>query len=388
MEQNEDLESGKVVMAENSGISWTTHTFNPWMGCTKVSPACQFCYAERDMDHRFRKVQWGPSGNRIITTESNWKLPLKWNKDAQCKFDSDRDGNCPRHLEGCPRPRVFCASLADVFEDWDGPILNSRGHRLWHDHVSGETFAIGEAKQVDPNNAQLRYLTMDDVRRRLFKLIDATPNLDWLLLTKRPENIRKMWQKVGLPDSGIQGTLGRRLRLDNIWLGTTVENQDYANKRIPELLKCRDLSPVLFLSCEPLLGPIDLRSLRIGAEFDKTGLPWFDALDGTSFSCDDVGKGYPSIDWVIAGGESGPEARPSNPGWFRSLRDQCADAGVPFHFKQWGEWAPSDLLYERCKSVDTHAFDEDSQVFRVGKKQAGRLLDDVLHDAFPSVVER
>lgn len=185
---------------------------------------------------------------------------------------------------------------------------------------------------------------MQDVRNRLFELIDDTPYLDWLLLTKRPENIRRMWPKfdqrceVRSADGNLENLYGHRR--PNVWLGTSVENQDQANKRIPELLKLRDLSPVLFLSCEPLLGPVDLQGLRIGSEFDNTGLPWFDALDGTAFSSDDVGHGNPSINWIIAGGESGPNARPMHPDWARSLRDQCQASGVPFHFKQWGEWHP------------------------------------------------
>jgi hypothetical protein len=167
-------------------------------------------------------------------------------------------------------------------------------------------------------------VTMDDVRARLFRLIDATPNLDWLLLTKRPENIQRMWVK-GFCDNHVceaSKTTGifcphdscdlddgvRAAGRSNVWLGTSVENQEYAEKRIPHLLGCRDLARVLFLSCEPLLGPVDLSRWMSSAEEGKF--------------------------WVIAGGESGPEARPSHPNWFRGLRDQCAAAGVPFHFKQ------------------------------------------------------
>lgn len=103
-------------MAENSHISWTDNTFNPWMGCTKVSPACQHCYAERDMDHRYGKVSWGPNGNRVKTSEANWRKPLRWNREAT---DSGK------------RLYVFCASLADVFEDWKGPIVNAAGQTLY-----------------------------------------------------------------------------------------------------------------------------------------------------------------------------------------------------------------------------------------------------------------
>jgi protein gp37 len=177
----------------------------------------------------------------------------------------------------------------------------------------------------------------------------------------------------------------------NVWLGTSVENQEYADKRIPELLKCRDLSPVLFLSCEPLLGPVDLNA-------DGGWLVPWEKSDGVCgpdawnemFVCanNHSAKRYlksekhgrniclqsgceatvypakPGIDWVIAGGESGPEARPTDPEWFRSLRDQCQTAGVPFLFKQWGEFG------EHLEQ-------------RVGKVRAGRSLDGVIHDGFP-----
>ena len=335
-------------MAENTKIEWAHHTFNPWLGCTKVSPACKNCYAERDFDHRLGQVQWGPNGTRVLTSNDNWAKPLKWSRDVQKQFEVAQAqwvADCCVGTKSYPEPelhqfrkRVFCASLADVFEDWQGPIVDSIG---------------GEVRIEGPDGPG-RLITMHDVRTRLFALIDATPNLDWLLLTKRPENIRKMWPAVGFPDAGVPGTLGRQLHLSNVWLGTSVENQEYADKRIPELLKCRDLSPVLFLSCEPLLGRVNFRWAKWDSWNDANGKPRLrvDELDGLRM-----------LDWVIAGGESGPEARPSDPDWFRSLRDQCQTAGVPFLFKQWGE------------------FDENLQ--RVGKVRAGRSLDGVIHDGFP-----
>ena len=250
------------------------------------------------------------------------------------------------------RPRVFCASLADVFEDWKGPIVNSKGERGVIDCNGGWWFTNGPVSNCYE-------LTMDVVRQRLFALIDATPNLDWLLLTKRPENIKKMIPcrtdtscDGDCADCSLDGSRCRSRK--NIWLGCSVENQEYADKRIPELLKCRDLSPVLFLSCEPLLGPVNFRWAKWDSWNDANGKPRLrvDELDGLRM-----------LDWVIAGGESGPQARPTDPEWFRSLRDQCQTAGVPFLFKQWGE------------------FDESLQ--RVGKVRAGRSLDGVTHDGFP-----
>lgn len=327
-------------MAENSGISWTDHTFNPWMGCTKVSPACKNCYAERDMDHRFDKVAWGPNGTRVKTSPANWMKPVYYNKNAISR------GN---------RTRVFCASLADVFEEWDGPI---------HDH-KGNILTNATAETAGPNS---RRLTMDDLRKDLFELIDATPNLDWLLLTKRPENIAKMWPRRSdyqyIPEAGLLNEYPMHHR-PNVWLGTTVENQEWADKRIPALLQCRDLPAKLFLSMEPLFGFVDIRPpLWLEDSYFKLRRPNFER----------------GLDWVIAGGESGPDARECHPDWFRWLRDQCAAAGVPFHFKQWGEWLPDT----QNPKMDTSSLPRDCTfAIKVGTKNSGRLLDGVLHDAFP-----
>lgn len=367
-------------MAENSRIEWTNHTFNPWMGCTKVSPACAHCYAERDFDHRYQKVKWGPNGTRVLTSDANWRKPLQWNQEAaDCEVS----------------PRVFCASLADVFEDWQGPIHNSSGRELWIDGRG--PFVRGENYKGDG-----RLLTMSDVRSRLFDLIDATPNLDWLLLTKRPENIRKMWPSADMFDSDSE----HKAYWPNVWLGTSVENQEYADQRIPELLKCRDLSPVLFLSCEPLLGPVDLTIDGLSCSLCRECInqsPDRETNVVECQKCDSTGIGKNVlIDWVIAGGESGPDARPSHPDWFRSLRDQCSAESMAFHFKQWGEWFPtrqarhSDLSKDARKQVIlrpdgqiTTGFLEygvDACVMdRIGKRAAGRILDGVTYDELPKV---
>jgi protein gp37 len=253
------------------------------------------------------------------------------------------------------RARVFCASWADVFEDWSGPILDSKGRRLCL-FEDGKT--IKPLLECECPNSRWRFLTMDDCRRDLFRLIDATPRLDWLLLTKRPENIRRM---VPYFDGAeMSGDLQYR---HNVWYGTTTENQKYADERIHHLVHgCRDLSPVLFVSAEPLLG-----ELRLQHDFDGEKVRnW-------------LGEG--GINWVISGGESGPKARPSHPDWHRSLRDQCVAAGVPFHFKQWGEFAPVD---NGMALGGIHAFaDSEDCVMRVDKKAAGRLLDGKLWDQFP-----
>lgn len=290
-------------MAENSAIEWTDHTFNPWLGCTKISPACDHCYAEGWAKRTGQAALW--QGERRRTSEANWREPLKWNKKAR---------------EFATRYRVFCASLADVFDN-----------------------------QVP-----------QEWRRDLWALIAATPSLDWLLLTKRPQNIDRM-----LPHAWNGGW-------PNVWLGTTVENQEEAERRIPHLLQVP--AHIRFLSCEPLLGPLDLTAVHIVRPFPGT----LNAMRGTIWPAqglDDLGVEPmigPRLDWIIAGGESGPGARPAHPDWARGLRDQCRAADVAFFWKQWGDWTPFGTL--------------DQSVYfpqRVGKKAAGRLLDGVTHDEYP-----
>ena len=238
-------------MGENSKIEWCDHTFNPWLGCTPLSPACDFCYADGWAKRTGQAHLW--KGDRRRTALSNWQQPYKWNRNAAAKGI---------------RYRVFCASLADVFDN-----------------------QVPEEWRVD-----------------LWQVIHDTPSLDWLLLTKRPQNIGDM-----LPRSSTWPW-------PNVWLGTTAENQAEADRRIPQLLATP--AAVRFLSCEPLLGPISLDRWPVGSMFPAAML----------------GKVEGGFDWVIAGGESGPGARPMHPGWGRSLRDLCAAAGVPYFHKQNGEW--------------------------------------------------
>lgn len=345
-------------MAENTKIEWATHTFNPWRGCSKVSPGCARCYAEKH-ESRFGRVKFGPNGTRVITSDANWRKPVAWDREAK---------------ESGIRKQVFCASLADVFEDWQGPILGNRGHELRYcgDGCAGgkhRFLPVEEARDVD---AFHRRANMDHVRLALFDLIDATPNLDWLLLTKRIENVFEMWPR---------DERGRLRHLPNIWLGTSTENQLWADKRLPYLheAKRRNIVEITFVSAEPLLGPIMLQGER----------------DGTVYS--HLGEG--GIGWVITGGESGPEARPSHPDWFRAIRDQCEASGTAFHFKQHGEWVDeyheavghtegkcerSDEFVRLIRQPTGEVVDyEGRYMYRVGKKAAGRELDGRTHDGFP-----
>lgn len=324
-------------MAENSKIEWTDHTFNPWIGCTKVSDGCKHCYAETLMDKRYGRVKWGPQGKRVRTSAANWNKPLSWDRKAKA--------------EG-RRYRVFCASLADVFEDKpDQPV-------------------------------------MDEWRYHLLHLIGLTPNLDWLLLTKRPENAQRLIDRAHDGDGGKWtngiGQYSGKLP-SNVWIGTSVENQQTADERIPELLKIP--AAVRFLSIEPLLGCVDL-SLWLGAGYVTLGA-------NGKITPVNVPINKP-IHWVIVGGESGSNARPMHPDWARALRDQCQAAGVPFFFKQWGEFAPFNntvTMHEMSRETGwVHrdgrywklpkkgrcfegGIEDVEMVMRIGKKAAGRLLD-------------
>jgi protein gp37 len=360
---------------ENSKIEWTDHTFNPWIGCTKVSPGCARCYAETLDRNRFSKTlgaaskekpipHWGKGAPRHKT--ATWKEPLKWNNQVNrrcrdCGFLwVGGDGYCPgcekNECDWIQRPKVFCASMSDWLDD----------------EVPVEWLAD------------------------LLKLIYDTPHLDWLLLTKRPENWRPRLLQVFAGsfrildepfECWLQGWLGYSPP-ENVWIGTTVENQECADKRIPELLGIP--AKIRFLSCEPLLGPLELED-------------YLDPIDGGY-----VGRSF--IDWIICGGESGPDSRAMHPDWARSLRDQCQEAGVPFFFKQWGEWSPhtpsayninnvalfneaenghvpiylKDLEEERKDNWDEHQ-PGDVRMYRAGKAAAGRLLDGREWSEFPGV---
>lgn len=223
-------------MGEKTGIQWTDHTFNPWWGCAHVSPGCVHCYAET-LAKRYGNDVWGAKSPRRFFGEKHWAEPRKWNREAEAKGR---------------RHRVFCASMADVFEPRED---------------------------------------LTPWREKLWALIADTPWLDWQLLTKRPEEVNRM---VRLPG-----------RQPNLWIGTSVENQEWADKRIPILADT--LAAIKFLSCEPLVGPVFLEPEYLAA-----------------------------VDWVIVGGESGPGARTMDLEWARVLVEQCCEVNVPVFVKQLG----------------------------------------------------
>ncbi|VWB82851.1 phage Gp37Gp68 [Burkholderia aenigmatica] len=324
-------------MSENTKIEWCDHTFNPWEGCQKVGPGCDHCYAET-RNARFAggtAANWGPGAPRRRTSLANWRKPLAW-EAAHAEFFAAHGR----------RQRVFCASLADVFDN-----------------------AVDPAWRVD-----------------LFRLIAKTPNLDWPLLTKRIGNAHAMLNEV-VDELSCGINTWDELPWPGISIGATIVNQVEAERDIPKLLAVP--ARVRFLSMEPLLGPVTLN-------------PWLLAEHGRRL----IGA-HPGIDWVIVGGESGSGARPMHPDWARDLRDQCAAAGVPFHFKQHGEWAPGSGDFGTGR-FETAAIARDGRVapggyrvedfphgaasgdgwamvHRAGKRAAGRLLDGRTHDEFPEV---
>lgn len=342
-------------MAENSNIQWTDHTFNPWRGCTKVSEGCKNCYAET-MSGRNPKVlgMWGPNGTRVVASEAMWAEPLKWNQQAKawllhvelCKQTgiSDPVEEWKRRDNGNPppvthRPRVFCASLADVFEDWQGLMSSSDGDIL---HVCNACDSWRTMQKMCCGPLAHMPLVMADVRTRLFNLIDQTPYLDWLLLTKRPQNIIGMWPIH--PSGKHQEGMGFKeaYRRDNVWIGCTVENQQMANERIPHLRQIP--AKVRFLSVEPHLGPVDLANWL----YMPCGRPPSAILSG--HLCRDCAGWRPQIHWVICGGESGGNARPFNLDWARSLLLQCKVTGISFFMKQMGSH-PTDVEHVTTAST-------------------------------------
>lgn len=335
-------------MAENSKIEWTDTTWNPVTGCTPVSPGCTNCYAAQLAATRLKHLPayeglatvnsrgQGVFNGTIKLHEDKLILPLKWRK---------------------PR-RIFVNSMSDLF----------------HESVPFEF--------ID----------------KVFAVMALCPQHTFQVLTKRPERMAEYTSGVGL----VGGPEGRRVRifnaadgltvsdlryddvpwpLPNVWLGTSVENQETADQRIPHLQRCP--AAVRFLSCEPLLSGVDIA---------------YSCFNGA----DSFGE-LPGIHLVIVGGESGPNARPMHPDWARSLRDQCVNAGVPFFFKQWGEWVSMSELIRHDKATVMSALPSQHSIslngdvskefvegccsmYRVGKARAGRLLDGREWNEFPEAL--
>ncbi len=346
-----------------TAIEWTDTVWNPVTGCSKVSEDCRNCYAFALHDMRHKAYQEGKKlpqqyakpFNEIQLFSDRLEQPLKWRK---------------------PR-RIFVNSMADLFHD-DVPF----------DFID-QVFAVMALCQqhtfqilTKRPKRMLEYFAVNETR--WYKLADIAPYMEqWGWIS--PEDAAN----IAPPGS----TLPKwpRWPLPNVWLGTSVENQKAADERIPLLLQTP--AAVRFLSCEPLLGPVDLDSIPGMDGIRETVLDpecWGDCDCNNMFGYDlgcrrngGDGRLTRRIDWVICGGESGPNARPMHPDWVESLRDQCQSAGVPFFFKQWGEWAPFNQM-DKLPGHETNAVKMGNVTcWRVGKQRAGRLLDGVEWNEFP-----
>jgi protein gp37 len=291
-------------MAEATKIQWTSSTWNPWRGCTKVHAGCDHCYAEA-WSHRnpAQLGVWGDEGTRVSGADSMWNAPLRWQRQAE------KTG---------VRHSCF-PSLMDPFED-----------------------------RAD----------LVPLRERMFRVIDQCPLVDFLLLTKRPENVRRMWPLVGtdiVPPAEMERPFASELDIkrfrSNVWVGTSISDQATVDKYVPELLKLRDLSAVLFLSAEPLVGPVQFASKGvIPASGDHPEMYGFmiGKDDGESLlqKTPEEALAKSGLDWVIVGGESGPKARPCDVDWVQSIVEQCKSASVPVFVKQLGAVVRSDKSFE------------------------------------------
>ena len=313
------------MMGDATAIEWTDATWNPVTGCTAVSSGCDHCYAQT-LAERFRGTpgHYFEHGFDVELRPGKLEQPLRWSR---------------------PR-RIFVNSMSDLF----------------HPEIP------------------------DDYIARVFAVIALARQHTFQLLTKRPARMRSLLQAEAFRravDDAIAGVVAafrpadvwyQSWPLPNLWIGVSAEDQKTADLRVWALLDTP--AALRFVSAEPLLGPIDftrLRPSRIGGALTRDGLrPVEDSKCG--------GELEPALDWVIVGGESGREARPMHPRWVRDIRDQCTAADVPFLFKQWGEWAPAEVI---ARFRDYHHFDDGTEVRRVGRKAAGRILDRRVWDSTP-----
>lgn len=329
-------------MSDKTGIEWTDATWNPVTGCTKVSQGCKHCYAEREWPRMTKLVPAyaGRDFTDVRTHGDRLDQPIRWAK----------------------RRMIFVNSMSDLFHPAvpDGFI----------DIVFGVMWAcLYGRKEQDGHIFQVLTKRADRMR-------------DYLITDRR-----EAWAQAAVrhgggidPDGLYDQTMDlARAPHPRIWLGVSVEDQASADTRIPLLLGTP--AAVRWISAEPLLGPVSLPFERIGhwnALAIKSNQPWATTR----------------LHWVVVGGESGPKARQMHPAWARSLRDQCAASGVPFLFKQWGEWIDDDnidganlrapQIADPDKFFSEHNWKDGLSSWRVGKKAAGRLLDGVLHDGYPT----
>lgn len=345
-----------MAMGDKSKIEWTDATWNPVTGCTKVSQGCKFCYAERQFPRVYGRDEVLPTVP--VSTLENYRTEglLRYRKFTDVKCLPDRLDQ-PLHWK---RPRmIFVNSMSDLF----------------HEDVPDEFIA------------------------RVFAVMFMARWHTFQILTKRPQRMREFciynqgYVRDALRSMGASDFDHEILNCywpgPNVWLGVSVEDQQTANERIPLLLQTP--AAVRWVSAEPLLAPVDFTG-PLYAE-GQAGRPGISSLDAREMW-------MPRLDWIVCGGESGPSARPMHPDWARSIRDQCKSAGVPFFFKQWGEWAPAHTWHQLDGGVWMHCSGEifspvkgepfrpaplSTHMIRYGKKRSGAFLDGVEHKEYPEV---
>jgi protein gp37 len=320
-------------MTTKSNIAWTNTTWSPVTGCTKVSDGCKHCYAEREVETRWSKnpksIFFGRKFTDVQIHPEQLDKPLHWKK--------------PQRIFVCPRADLFHESVPDEFID------------------------------------------------KVFAVMALAPQHVFQVLTKRPGRMLEYMSKgvanrVGRAVTCTQGWYpsavdrAHAMPLPNVWIGVSVENQATADERIPLLLQTP--AAVRWVSAEPLLGPINLMKNTTVLERLRVQKS---LADGATIEF--MRRHLEMLDWVIAGGESGPHARPMHPDWARTLRDQCQDAGVPFFFKQWGEWIPMmGCVGSIPVRADKITLGDGTIMGWAGTKRAGRRIDGVLHDEYPKAI--
>jgi protein gp37 len=336
-------------MGDTTTIEWTNKTWNPVRGCSRVSAGCVHCYAERIAARFSNRTNYG--GGEYLANDSGRKRPGIFDQFAVTTLSGPRwtgkveliESKLTEPLHWKKPCRVFVNSMSDLFHE----------------------------------------ALPDEAIDRVFAVMALCPHITFQVLTKRPARMlewftpdarRETWEHVRIKCALMRTSMSEEWSwpLPNVWLGVSVEDQATADERIPLLLQTP--AAIRFVSYEPALGPVNFDQRP--EDNDK---PYW-------FSCFCPAFGQPGIDWIIAGGESGPGARSPHPNWFRNARDQCIGAGVPFFFKQWGEWAPT--VETEPDNNRYHEWESGNFSARVGKKKAGALLDGQEWKQFPGTQPR
>lgn len=362
-------------MADNTHIEWAEATWNPITGCSLASPGCTNCYAMQLAGTRLAHHESRAGLTREVNGKHVWTGEVRFNEQW---LDQPLRWAKPRMIFVCAHGDLFHESVPDAWIDRIFAVM-----ALCPQH----TFQV-----LTKRSARMREFFQESTgwRARIAELLDGLkPSPLW------NGNVYQGWQNLhGRPDG-----------LPNVWLGVSVEDQQRADERIPDLLATP--AAIRWISAEPLLGPVDLSYCDSPYErhdgFPGTYSPlngsWWPAVGNYEEEYRNREEELEKLDWVVVGGESGKAARPMHPDWARSLRDQCAVASVPFFFKQWGEWWPNppeatmtiQQFNRQLRYIDADTGREktdptrtsDRSMRKIGKKRAGRLLDGVEHNRMP-----